>query len=138
VIPERIIFVSRGITLFINFKKEYDSVRRKVLYNILIQISIPVKLVTLIKMCLMETYRRVRVGRHLCDVFHIMNGLKQGDALSPLLFNFASEYGIKRFQVKQDGFKLNGTHNLLVCLMMFIYRAQTYILLRQKRSFNSC
>jgi hypothetical protein len=34
-------------------------------------------------MCLNETYRRVRVGKHLRDIFPIMNGLKQGDALSP-------------------------------------------------------
>jgi len=77
-------------------------------------------------MCLMETYSTVRIGKHLCDLFHIMKGLKQGDALSPLLLTFALEYGIKGFQVKQDGSKLNGTHNLLVCLMMFIYRAETY------------
>jgi len=40
--------------------------------------------------------------------------LKQGDALSPLLSNSALEYTIRRFQVKQDGMKLNGTHQLLV------------------------
>jgi hypothetical protein len=36
--------------------------------------------------------------------------LKQGDVLSPLLFNFVLEYVIRRVQVKQDGLKLNGTH----------------------------
>jgi len=75
--------------LFIGFKKTYVSVRREVLYNILIEFDIPVNLVRLIKMCLIKTYSRVRVGKNMSDMFPIRNGLKQGDALSPLLFNFA-------------------------------------------------
>jgi len=63
--------------LFINFKKAYDSVRREVLYKILIVFGITWKLVRLIKMSLTETYRRVRLGKNVSDRFPIRNGLKQ-------------------------------------------------------------
>jgi hypothetical protein len=46
-------------------------------------------------MCLNETYSKVRIGKHLSDSFPIQNGLKLGDVLSPLFFNFALEYAIR-------------------------------------------
>jgi len=57
--------------LFIDFKKAYDSVRWEVLYNIVIEFGVPMKLVRLIKMCLTETYSRVWVGKNLSDMLPI-------------------------------------------------------------------
>jgi hypothetical protein len=69
------------------------------LYNILIEFGIPMKSVRLIKMCLNEKYSGVWVGKNLSYMFPIRNGLKQGDALLPLFFNFALEQGSSTFQL---------------------------------------
>jgi hypothetical protein len=66
-----------------------------------LEFGVLMKLVRLIKNVINETYTKVRIGKYLSDSSPIQNGLKQRDALSPLLFNFALEYAIRKAQEKQ-------------------------------------
>jgi hypothetical protein len=50
--------------LFLQFKEAYFSFRREVLYDILAEFGVPMKLVRLIKMCFNEIYSKVRIGKH--------------------------------------------------------------------------
>jgi hypothetical protein len=87
--------------LFIYFPKTCDSVRREILYNILIEFGVPMKLVRLIKICLNETYNKVRIAKHLSDSFPILNGLKQGDALSSLLGTTVTNQNLIQEEIKR-------------------------------------
>jgi len=57
-----------------------------------------------------EVYTRVRGGKHLSGMLPVSNVLKHGDALLPLLLNFALEYTIRKAQINQNGLKSNGTY----------------------------
>jgi hypothetical protein len=82
--------------LFIDIRRAYDSFSREVLYSILTEFSEPMKLDRIIQMYLNDTCNKIYVGTHLSDAIHFPNGLKQGDALLPLLFNFGLEYTVRK------------------------------------------
>jgi hypothetical protein len=80
--------------LFVDFKKAYDSVRREVVENILIEFGVPMKLVRLIKMCLNETYSKIHIGKNLIIFLFIMVSNKEmlyRHSFLTLLYNMALE-----------------------------------------------
>ena len=78
--------------LFVDFKQAYDSVHWPSLWNILNFFHVPVKLINLTQMCYSNTRCRIKIGGECTDPFSIQGGLKQGCALSTLLFNLVLEW----------------------------------------------
>ena len=77
--------------VFIDFKQAYDNIKRSQLWEIMTEFGIPIKLNSLIKICTIGSRNRIKIDGTLSECFDINSGLKQGDALSPLLFNRAGE-----------------------------------------------
>jgi hypothetical protein len=74
--------------LFIDFKKACDSIMREVLYNILLQFGIPKKQVRPIKMCLNETYSKVRIGKLFSDKISYSEWAETGRCSIAIAFQF--------------------------------------------------
>jgi hypothetical protein len=101
--------------LFMELKKTYYSFRGDLFCNILFEVGVCMKLLNVIKMCLTETYTKVRVYNYLSDICPIRNGLNEGNTLLPLLFTFLIEFAIRlacNYMVKIFSW---------VMLMMLIY-----------------
>jgi hypothetical protein len=85
-------------SLFVDLKKASDLLRMEDVCIIFIGCDMPRKLVQLMKMCLSDICNKVYVGKHLCDMFTIHNGLKQGDASLQLLFSFPLDCSARKVQ----------------------------------------
>ena len=99
--------------LFINFKAPYDSVTRNELWQIMSEHGFPAKLIRLIRATLDGSKSSVRIADEVSTSFVTLNGLKQGAALSNLLFNIALEGAIRRYGVQRNGTIITRSHMLL-------------------------
>ena len=75
--------------LFIDFQKAYDCIHRDTLWKCMREFKIPTKLINMCKTCVQKTKSAVRIKGTLSSFFENKTGLKQGDPLSPILFNLA-------------------------------------------------
>jgi hypothetical protein len=93
--------------VFVDFRKAYDSIHRNSLYNIMEEFGFPNKLINLTKLAMEGVKYQVRVDNTMSEAFGVETGLKQGDALSPLLFNIALEKAVRVLQNEARGLNVD-------------------------------
>jgi hypothetical protein len=75
----------------IDFQKAYDSISHQSIAVILHHIGLPDKFVNIVKNLLKRSSACVKIGNQITEFFKIKKGVKQGDPISPLLFNLVIE-----------------------------------------------
>ncbi|XP_048521741.1 uncharacterized protein LOC125504187 [Dendroctonus ponderosae] len=71
--------------------KAYDSVKRVMIWETTAEFGIPHKIIRLTRVCVEGSRCKVKIGSDMSNVFRVSTGLKQGDVLSPTIFNIALE-----------------------------------------------
>lgn len=99
------------VVTFVDFQKAYDSIDRESLFKILEEFSLDKKTLSLIRETLTNTFSKVRFMGVLSKPFEIKTGVRQGDGLSPLLFNCALEKVVREWDSRARGGIRLGTKN---------------------------
>ncbi|KAF0750707.1 Reverse transcriptase domain-containing protein [Aphis craccivora] len=81
--------------LFVDFKQAYDLIARSTSWNVMVELVILAKLVRMVKACMKNSRCKVKFNSVLSKEFTVTTGVRQGDALSPILFNIALESVVK-------------------------------------------
>lgn len=99
--------------IFIDFKKAYDSIDRDALFKKMEKHGIPDKLIRLARVCISDSKAKVRVDGEISANFLINTGVRQGDGISPTLFNIAIEGALQKIKNLKRGVKLGIDLNIL-------------------------
>lgn len=91
------------VITFIDFQKAYDSLDRETLLAILTELGLDGKTTNLIRETLTNTFSKVKFMGELSAPFEIKTGVRQGDGLSPLLFNCALEKVVREWEKTASG-----------------------------------
>lgn len=89
--------------IFIDFKQAYDRVKRNEMWVDMENFGIPQKLIRLTKMTLAKSQGKVAIQGELSEHFEIGIGLREGDDLSTILFNFVLEGFYRRINIRARG-----------------------------------
>lgn len=95
------------VCTFVDFKKAYDSIDRESLFQILEEQGLDRKTLAIIKETLTNTKSKVKFMGEVSEPFEIKTGVRQGDGLSPLLFNCVLEKVIREWRRQKQTLKID-------------------------------
>ena len=90
------------VVTFIDFKKAFDSINRKVMFAVLRHYRIPEAVVNAISVLYKNSKSAVMVDGGLFDPFGVTTGVLQGDVLAPFLFVVLVDYLLKKATSQLD------------------------------------
>lgn len=92
--------------LFIDFSKAYDSIYREKIWHKMESFGIPKKLIKLATLSVNDSKSKVKIENEYSSSFDIKTGVRQGDIISPTLFNIALEGALKELKKTDYGIKI--------------------------------
>ncbi|KAI5739997.1 hypothetical protein M8J77_026070 [Diaphorina citri] len=99
--------------LFIDFSKAYDSLYRERIWHKMESFGIPEELIKLVKLSINHSKCKVRVNGETSTSFSVRSGVRQGDGISPTLFNIAIEGALQKVKNTRGGVEIGKVINIL-------------------------
>lgn len=106
IIRHRMLTSKPIVVSFIDFKKAFDSVDRETIDKIIREFGVKRKLANIIRETLTNTISKVKFMGELSQPFEIKTGVRQGDGLSPLLFNCVLEKIVRIWNLELQNHKI--------------------------------
>lgn len=99
---------------FVDLTKAFDCAKLEDVINILQEKNVPTSLIRLIKNLNMEQKTRIKVNGDLTEEIDMEQGIRQGDSLSPMLFNLLMDKIIDSIRTK-PGYRIGRQNINIVC-----------------------
>ena len=110
-------------TTFIDFSKAFDSIDRNLmLYKLLVN-GVDGNFYNAIKSLYAGTISQLRINSHLTDIFTVTNGVRQGDTISPTLFNLYTNDLVDELNALKCGVDIDGR-----CVSILLYADDVVIM----------
>ena len=107
-IVEKSIEYNKPALLFIDLTKAFDRVRIDDIVHLLYKRDIPINIIQTIEDIYHGTTIQARINGNLTGDIPIHSGIRQGDSLSPMLFNIIMDKIIKKVRLS-NGYYLGDT-----------------------------